>query len=131
MKFVLIAITVVSLIALSACNNAFSETDAINLTLSKVHELNEPHLNVEFPKRNRTKKLKVPMGGPPGSKTNLELTTKVAMIDKYTYEVKLIKDWNVKVNDVVVLSFWKFRVAPSKIILLEKDDKDDIMGIIG
>jgi hypothetical protein len=131
MKFVLITITVVSLIALSACNNVFSETDAIKLTLSKVHELKEPHLNVDFPKRTGTKKMKVPMGGPLGSKANLELTTKVAVIDKDTYEVTLIKDWNIKVNDVVVLSYWKFRVTQSNVTLLENDDKDDIMGIIG
>lgn len=131
MKYLLFAISVLSLIALSACSNSFSETDAIKLTLSKVHELNDPHLDMGFSKQGGTRKMKVPMGGPPGSYANLELTTKVEVIDKDIYEVTLIKDWNIKVNDVVVLSYWKFRVTQSNVILLSKDDKDDYMGVIG
>ncbi|MDQ0874498.1 hypothetical protein QFZ77_003157 [Paenibacillus sp. V4I3] len=110
MKIVLYAIIAISFVILTACSNSFSESDAVKITLLKIHKLNEPHLNVDFPKRTGSKTMKVPIGGMYGNKTILKLTTHVEMIDKQTYEVTLIKDWNYKVNDIIVLSYWKFRV---------------------
>lgn len=75
--------------------------------------------------------MKVTIGGMYGNTTNLKLTTSVKLIDKETYEVTLIKDWNYKVNDISVSSFWKFRVTQSNVTLLKKDDKDDLLAAIG
>jgi hypothetical protein len=131
MKIVLYVITVLSLFVSSHCSNSFSESDAVKYTLAKIHELNEPHLNTDFPKRNGTKNIKVSIGGMYGNTTILKLTTSVKLIDNETYEVTLIKDWNYKVNDIRVMSFWKFRVTQSNVTLLKKDDKDDLLAAIG
>lgn len=66
-----------------------------------------------------------------GSTANIELTTKVSEIDKNTYVVTLIKDWNYKVNDRIVYSYWKFRVKQGNVTLIGKNDKDDYMATIG
>lgn len=66
-----------------------------------------------------------------GNTTNLKLTTSVKLIGKETYEITLSKDWNYTVNDIRVSSYWKFRVTKSNVTLLEKDDKDDLLGAMG
>ncbi|MDQ8739493.1 hypothetical protein [Paenibacillus sp. LHD-38] len=131
MKVALYIITVISFFVSAACSNSFSESDAVKYTLAKIHELNEPHLNADFPKRNGTRNIKVAIGGMYGNTTILKLTTSVKLIDKETYEVILIKDWNYMVDDIRVISYWKFRVTESNVTLLKKDDKDDLLSIIG
>lgn len=132
MKSICSAATLVSLIVLIACGNTTSgELNAIQITLTKISGLNDPHLKVDFSKRVGTKKIKVPIGGMMGSTANMELATKVTEIDKNTYEVTLIKDWNFKVNNVLVYSYWKFKVFQGNVTLLEKNDKDDLMAVIG
>ncbi len=59
MKIVLYAIIAISFVILTASSNSFSESDAVKITLLKIHELNEPHLNVDFPKRTGFKTMKV------------------------------------------------------------------------
>ncbi|CAN7669312.1 hypothetical protein LJR153_005255 [Paenibacillus sp. LjRoot153] len=131
MKIALYIITIISLFVLAACSNSFSESDAVKYTLAKIHELNDPHLYVDFPKRNGIRNMKVTIGGMYGNTTNLKLTTSVKLIDNETYEVTLIKDLNYKVNDIRVSSFWKFKVTQSNVTLLKKDDKDDLLSAIG
>ncbi|CAH1202287.1 hypothetical protein PAECIP111891_02116 [Paenibacillus allorhizoplanae] len=131
MKIALYIITVISLFVSAACSNLFSESDAVKYTLAKIHELDDPHLNIDFPKRNGTRTVKVTIGGMYGNTTSLKLTTSVKLIDKETYEVTLIKDWNYKVNDIRVISFWVFKVTQSNVTLLRKDDKDDLLAAIG
>lgn len=132
MKSIFSAVALISLIVLIACSNTTSkELSAIELALTKITGLNDPHLNVDFPKQVGTKKTKVPIGGMMGSTANMELTTKVIEIDKDIYVITFIKDWNFKVNDETVYSYWKFRVEKGNVTLIEKNDKDDLMAIIG
>lgn len=132
MKSIYSVAALISLIVLIACGNTTSgELNAIQLTLTKISELDDPHLNVGFPKGVGTKKIKAPIGGMMGSTANMELTTKVTEIDKNTYVVTLIKDWNSKVNDIIVYSYWKFKVKQGNVTLIEKNDKDDYMATIG
>ena len=132
MKFILFIITITSLILLNACGgDSFSESDAIKLTLVKIQELNEPHLLVDFPKKAGTKTMKVSVGGMYGSKTKLQLTTQVKIIDKGVYDVILTKNWNTIVNGEKVLSYWVFRVKHDSVTQLREEDKDDLMAVIG
>lgn len=131
MRTIYSAAALIILIVLIACGNTSGKLNAIQLTLTKIRELNDPHLNVDFPKRAGTKKIEVPVGGMMGSTANMDLATKVTVIDKNTYEVTLIKDWNYKVNDELVYSYWKFKVYQDNVTLLEKNDKDDLMAAIG
>ncbi|MCK9859997.1 hypothetical protein [Paenibacillus sp. ATY16] len=131
MKIAVYIITVLSFFISAGCSNSFSESDAVKYTFTKLHNLNEPHLNADFPKRNGTRNMKVSIGGMYGNTTILMLTTSVKLIDTETYEVTFIKDWNYIVDDKNVISYWKFRVTPNNVTLLGKDDKDDLLSAIG
>jgi hypothetical protein len=128
---ILIMITVISLGILCGCNKSFSEPEAINLALKNLQESKEPFGNEDFPKRSGTKRLNVKIGGMYGSRANLELTTKVDKVIDETYEVTFIKDWNTIVNDINIVSYWRYRVDENNVVLINEDDKDGYMAEIG
>jgi hypothetical protein len=128
---ILIVITVISLGILCGCNKSFSEPEAINLALKNLQESKETFGNEDFPNKSGTKRIKVRIGGMYGSRANLELSTNVDKVNEETYEVTFIKDWNTIVNDIIVVSYWRYRVDENNVVLINGDDKDGYMAGIG
>lgn len=100
----------------------FSEAEAISMVIKEYTDFPTNPTNII------TKKL--PIGGPQGATSNVELTTKVEKAEGSTYIVVLTKDWGITVNGKYVKSFWKYKVAPNSVSLLESVDNDYLPNVI-
>ena len=102
--------------------DSFSQAEAIAVSVK-----NHP----EFPiNPNVTVTKELPIGGPSGSTAKVKLTTKVELSGKRTVLVTLTKDWGITVNGTYAKSFWKYKVTPNDIELLESVDNDYLPNII-
>lgn len=102
--------------------NKFSETDAISMVI-KDHP--------DFPiNPNNIIIKKLPIGGPPGEATNVKFTTKVEKQGNFAYVITFIKDWGIKINGIYAKSFWKYKVTPNGIELIENVDNDYLPTIV-
>ncbi|MDV3427508.1 MAG: hypothetical protein LIR50_10795 [Bacillota bacterium] len=102
--------------------DSFSQTEAIAVSVK-----NHP----DFPiSPNYTVIKELPIGGPSGSTAKVKFTTKVELYGKRTFLVTLTKDWGITVNGTFIKSFWKYKVTPNGIELLESVDNDYLPYII-
>jgi ABC-type glycerol-3-phosphate transport system substrate-binding protein len=71
-------------------------------------------------------------GGPaPGAKVKGTLTTTAeASSDPDTYTVTLTKNWNVSVNGKKLMGYWKYKVTPQTVQLVESEDNTDLIRIV-
>lgn len=122
--FVCICISFIGCVKSSstASNNGFDEDKAISMVV-KDHP--------EFPSNKvDTITKKLPTGGPPDTTANVKFSTKVEKVKKDTYVVTLTKDWGFKINDVYVLSYWKYKVTSNNETLIESKDNDYLPNIM-
>ncbi|MEK8133161.1 hypothetical protein WMW72_35390 [Paenibacillus filicis] len=130
-KIIIFSIGILGVVLLLFHFNVNEEKRAVELTLEKIKELKDPHLSVPFPNKQAIKRIKVSTGGPPGSFTFVTLNTKVIRLNKETFEVTLVKDWHMKVNNIYVKSYWTYKVQNNNVTLIKKDDREDVMAVIG
>lgn len=103
-------------------NNEFTQDKAIHIVI-KDHS--------EFPSNNvDTLIKKLPTGGPSGTNADVKFTTNIEKSSGNAYTVTLTKDWGITVNGKYVKSFWKYKVTPDNIVLLDKSDNDYLPGTI-
>jgi hypothetical protein len=97
----------------------FSQSDAIIMVLKE---------HPEFPlKIGEVKTVEVGVGGPCcDNKVRAELTTEVEKIGKETYIVTLTKDWNFTFSGNYVLSYWKYKVSPNGLLLIDSVNEDEL-----
>ena len=74
--------------------------------------------------------LKLPIGGPEGSTTDVTFATSVEEAGEKTYIVTLTKDWGLTVNGTYIKSFWKYQVTPDGATLIDSVDNDALPGLI-
>lgn len=103
-------------------SNIFNEEKAISMVVKDYSDfpLNKSDIN--------TKEL--PTGGPAGTTTKVKFMTKAEKTSDATYIVTLIKDWGLSLNDKNVESYWKFKVTPDNVNLIEKVDNDYIPHMV-
>jgi hypothetical protein len=106
------------------------EHDAISLALTAYKQEFEGVKETDFPLQPGTLQKEVPMGGPAGTKTTMELTTKVEQDSAGNYFVTFVKDYNVKIGDKEVISHWKYKVTNTDVLLIDSEDNDNSMAII-
>lgn len=80
------------------------------------------------PKDTITKKLSI--GGKQNSTIDVKFATKVQKVGEDTYQVTLLKDWGITVNNKYVKSSWKYEVTPKYVLLLESEDNENLPNII-
>jgi hypothetical protein len=70
-------------------------------------------------------------GDAPGSKVTGTLTTTVnASSEPETYIVTLTKRWNLTFNDKKLAGYWKYKVTPQAVQLIESDDNTDLVQLV-
>jgi hypothetical protein len=109
----------------------FTENDAIAMVLKALTKGPDGEPSINFPnKSGETKKVEATIGGKAGTTTNVELTTNVEKKDE-TFIVKLKKDWNVKVGNKEVVSYWEYQAnSKAGVKLLKSEDNDNLIAII-
>lgn len=86
----------------------------------------------DFPdKPGEVKTIEVRTGGPaPGIIVKAELTTQVERDGDNTYIITLTKEWKAMINGKQPISFWKYKVEPDNIVLIESEDNDAVISLI-
>ena len=125
LSFILLVCIFISLVGCGkvssvASNNEFTQDMAISMVIKDHSEF--PSNKVDI----LTKKL--PTGGPSGTTADVKFTTNIEKSSGDVYTVTLTKDWCMTVNRKYVKSFWKYKVTPDNVILLEKVDNDYLPG---
>ncbi|MDP4144953.1 MAG: hypothetical protein Q8936_10810 [Bacillota bacterium] len=104
----------------SANNNVLSQDEAITMVI-KDHP--------EFPSNKvDTLTKKLPIGGPSGTTADVKFTTNIEKSSGNAYTVNLIKDWGLTVKGKYIKSYWKYKVTPDKVVLIEKVDNDYLVA---
>ena len=121
--FVLIVISLIGYIeATSANNEKFSEERAISMVI-KDHP--------EFPSNKAdTITNKLPIGGKSDTTVDVKFKTSIEKSLGDVYNVTLTKDWGITVNGTYVKSFWKYKVTPDNVVIVEKVDNEHLPSII-
>jgi hypothetical protein len=86
----------------------------------------------DYPRIGETKDIETMTGGDaPGSKVTGTLTTTVnASSEPETYIVTLTKRWNLTFNDKKLVGYWKYKVTPQAVQLIESDDNTDLVQLV-
>lgn len=58
------------------------------------------------------------------------LITTVEQINHLTYIVTLTKEWQIKINGVQPISYWRYRFFQNDITLIESKERDGMIKII-
>lgn len=122
----------VCIISLAVCKYVFKASDDNLDSFGQAEAITESVKNhPEFPiNPNDTVIKELPIGGPSGSTAKVKFTTKAELYGKRTFLVTLTKDWGITVNGTYAKSFWKYKVTPNGIELLESVDNDYLPNII-
>jgi hypothetical protein len=120
---VLILISLVGSVQTSSTSSKeFSEDEAISMVI-KDHP--------EFPSNKvDTITKKLPIGGPPGAAADVKFKTNIEKSSGDAYNVTLIKDWGITVNEIYVKSSWKYKVTSKNVDLVQKVDNDCLPGVM-
>ena len=112
-------------IVLSGCTER-----PVNMTEASAIELAQKQ-QPDFPiKAGEIRTVKQPTGGPSGSTTNIEYTTMAEKNADGEYLVTFLKDWNFVINDLPIISYWKYKVGSNGVFLIESQDKDYWMSTV-
>lgn len=85
----------------------------------------------DFPDWNGTREVLVLTGGKaPGGVVRAALKTEYEKTGDGEYVVTLTRSWSITVNDVVPVSYWRYKVAGDKVELVEEHDADDAIRLI-
>ncbi|MDF2926376.1 MAG: antirepressor regulating drug resistance protein [Paenibacillaceae bacterium] len=88
-------------------------------------------LNSGFPDWNGTLEMLVAAGGEaPGTTVRCILQSEYEKTAEGEYIVTLTKTWNLSVNGIQPVSFWKYKVAGEQAELVEKQDNDGSIRLI-
>jgi hypothetical protein len=101
----------------------FNKTQAVDAVL-KDHP--------EYPQAGETKDIETMTGGPaPGSKVTGTLATTVdTTSEPEAYTVTLTKRWNLTFNDKKLIGYWKYKVTPQGVQLIESEDNTDLVQLV-
>lgn len=85
----------------------------------------------EFPDWNGTREILVRTGGKaPGMKIRCVLQTQCDKEKYGQYTVTLTKTWDIKINGIQPVSYWKYRVTGKRVELVDEQDNDHGIKII-
>ncbi|PKM89515.1 MAG: hypothetical protein CVU87_05035 [Firmicutes bacterium HGW-Firmicutes-12] len=88
-------------------------------------------LRQEFPDWDGTREILVNAGGkPPGMKIRCLLETECLSVGEGEYSITLTKNWDITINGIQPLSYWKYKVTGESVELIEEQDNDDLIRII-
>lgn len=93
--------------------NKFDENYAISKAIKE---------HPEFPSTIGSKKISLNDVGMQGSSLMGSLETKAEKVGKDEYTVTLTKNWNIKVNGTDAVSYWKYKVTPDNITLIDSKE---------
>ena len=101
--------------------NIFDENDAISKVIKE---------HPEFPSSVGSKEISLDDFGKQGHRLIGSLKTEVEKVGEDEYIVIMTKKWNIKVNDIDAVSYWKYKVTPDILNLIDSKEKADIVNII-
>lgn len=101
--------------------NKFDENYAISKVIKE---------HPEFPSSVGSKEISLDDVGKQGHKLMGSLETKAEKSGQNEYIIILTKKWNIKVNGTDAVSYWKYKVTPDNIILIDSKEKADIIDTI-
>ena len=101
--------------------NIFDEKYAISKVIKE---------HPEFPSSVGSKEISLNHVGKQGNKLIGSLKTEVEKSGQDEYIVIITKKWNIKVNDMDAVSYWKYKVTPEIITLIDSKENADIVNII-
>lgn len=85
----------------------------------------------DFPDWNGSRDILVRTGGKaPGMTVRCTLQTQCEKIGDEQYSIVLTKTWDIRINGVQPVSYWKYRVTGERVELLEEEDNDGSIKII-
>lgn len=85
----------------------------------------------EFPDWQGTREILVRTGGKyPGINVRGLLETECISAGEDQHTVTLTRTWNIKINGLQPVSYWKYRVTGERVELMEEHDNDDMIRII-
>ncbi|MFC5470132.1 hypothetical protein ACFPPD_15595 [Cohnella suwonensis] len=107
----------------------FTNSDAIAMVLKARAKGPGSKPSVDFPTNSgQTKIVEGTIGGKSG-KIKLLLTTFAEEKKDGTFVVTLTKDWNVKVGNKEVISYWEYQVDfKAKVALMKSEDNDKLVA---
>jgi hypothetical protein len=111
----------------------FTEISALKMAINHYNKYDKGEIDYKFPLTITVGKIiskEVTIGGPaPGSKTKLDIKSSVKPSGT-NYIVTLTEDYNHIVNGTKALSYWKYRVSPDGVKLLDKKENGSIIYTI-
>lgn len=128
-RFSLIAILILSA-SFTGCSQSPQEADVISTAMTAYNIEYGDMKETSFPAQSGTVEEEVPIGGPAGTTTMVELTTKVEKDRDGDDIVTFIKAYNVKIGDKQVVSFWTYKVVDGTATLIDSEDQDDLLAVI-
>lgn len=86
----------------------------------------------EFPSRpDESREISVRTGGKyPGLLVKAKLTTTVEKVNYLTYVITLIKEWQIKINGIQPVSYWKYQFFQNDLSLIKSQDNDGMINVI-
>lgn len=119
----LLALTIFGCQSGKSTSDAFDTNQAVDIVLDQ---------HPEFPLAGGTKEIETMTGGKyPGTQVTGTLATTVDPSDEPdVYHVTLTEKWHLKIGNLEVERFWRYKVTPQGAELMESADNTDLLNIV-
>lgn len=110
----------------------FTEASALKMAINQYNIDDRGKMDYKFPLSitvGNTVSKEVPVGGPVGNKTKLDMKNSVKTSGT-NYIVTLTEDYNYVVNGTKAISYWKYEVSPDGVKLLHKSENGSIINVV-